>query len=175
MPPTRTFHPLPDPHGDNAPAITKLFLEGGPGTTVLLLPSTLYNLATVINFSHPSTTLATVGYPSFETGKQAVLETRGEKESSAILMHNLSNTALKRVHIRGCRGWGRRKPESKEEEERLRREGKLGWVEGGGALILMGGPLSEDSVIEGCRLEDPRGWSAVRLSLRKAGCKMGDG
>ncbi|KAL8293491.1 hypothetical protein RQP46_000192 [Phenoliferia psychrophenolica] len=163
MAPTHTFAPLPSPQADNAAAITKLFADGGPGTTVLLLPSTLYNLVTVINFSHPYTTLATVGYPTFETGQQAVLETRGDKESTAVFMLNLSGSALKRVHIRGCRGWGRRKPESKEEEERLRREGRLGWVEGGGALVLMGGQQSEDSLIEGCRLEDPRGWTAVHV------------
>ena len=166
MAPTHIFHPLPNPHDDNAAAITKLFAEGGPDTTVLLLPSTLYNLVTVINFCHPRTTLGTVGYPTFETGKQAILETRGDKEAGAIHMLNLSGTALKRVHIRGCGGWGRRKPESKEEEERLKREGKLGWVEGGAALVLMGGPQSEDSVIEGCRLEDPRGWTAVSWTSR---------
>lgn len=91
-----------------------------------------------------------------------MLETRGEKEAGAVHMYNLHSTALKRVHIRGCRGWGRTKPGSKDEEERLRKEGKLGWVEGGGAMVWMGGPESYDSIVEGCRLEDPRGWTSVR-------------
>ncbi|KAK4703215.1 hypothetical protein P7C70_g3012, partial [Phenoliferia sp. Uapishka_3] len=163
MAPTHTFHPLPSSQADNGAAITKLFQDGGPGTTVLLLQSTLYNLCTPINFCHVNTTLSTVGYPTFDTGKQAILETRGERESQAVNMINLSGTALKRVHIRGCRGWGRTKPESKEEEDRLRREGKLGWVEGGGALVLMGGQQSSDSLVEGCRLEDPRGWTACHV------------
>lgn len=139
MPPTHYFSPLPGPTSatpgsapDNAPAITALFQNGGPGTTVFLTPSATYTLHSVIDLSHDGTTLATAGYPAFETGTQAVLETRGEKEAGAVAMFNKSNTALKRVHVRGCRGWGREKP-SVEEAERLRREeGAMGWVEGGG-------------------------------------------
>lgn len=111
--------------------------------------------------SHDNTTLATQHYPAFETGQQAILETRGEREAGAVHLYNLSNATLKRVHINGCRGWGRRKPESKEEEERLRKAGNLGWIEGGGSLVWMGGPNSHDALVEGCRLEDPRGWTAV--------------
>lgn len=158
---THLFRPLPGTHEDNAVAITNIFKEGGPGTTVLLVQGATYNLHTSIDFTHPRTTLATEGYPTFESGHQAILETRGEKEAGAVNMFNKPEVALKRVHVRGCRGWGRTKPESKEEEERLRKEGKLGWIEGGGALVWMGGPQSHDAVVEGCRLEDPRGWTAV--------------
>ncbi|ORY89615.1 hypothetical protein BCR35DRAFT_350075 [Leucosporidium creatinivorum] len=163
---THLFHPLPgtpSPDNDNGQAITNIFKEGGPGTTVLLVPKATYVLFTSIDFTHARTTLATDGYPTFESGEQAILETRGEKEAGAVNMFNKAEVALKRVHLRGCRGWGRTKPESKEEEERLRKEGKLGWIEGGGALVWMGGPQSHDAVVEGCRLEDPRGWTAVHV------------
>lgn len=169
MAPVYTFHPLPDRAADNGAAITALFVSGGPGTTVLLLPSTIYNLLTPVVFSHHRTTLATVGYPTFESGKQAILETRGEKESGAIVMYNFSEVALKRVHVRGCRGWGRRKPENEAEEERLRKLGGMGWVPGGGALVWCGGPGSSDLLIEGCRLEDPRGWTAVSSDFSMPG------
>lgn len=136
MPPTHYFSPLPhSAEGqvqDNAPAISKLFADGGPGTTVFLRQSALYVLHSVIDLTHPHTTLATEGYPAFESGRQAIVETRGEKEAGAVAMFNKSGCALKRVHVRGCRGWGRTKP-SDEEAERLRREeGALGWTEGGG-------------------------------------------
>lgn len=167
---THLFHPLPgvpSPENDNGLAITNIFKEGGPGTTVLLVPKATYVLFTSIDFTHGRTTLATEGYPTFESGEQAILETRGEKEAGAVNMFNKAEVALKRVHLRGCRGWGRTKPESKEEEERLRKEGKLGWIEGGGALVWMGGPQSHDAVVEGCRLEDPRGWTAVSPSAER--------
>ncbi|KAK4054094.1 hypothetical protein OIV83_001119 [Microbotryomycetes sp. JL201] len=159
---THVFAPLPH-NQDNGAEITRLFREGGPGTTVLLLQQATYTLTTSIDFSHSNTTLATEGYPDFETGMQSVLETRGDKEAGAVNMFNKNNCALKRVHIRGCRGWGRNKPESKEEEDRLRQQGKLGWIEGGGAMVWMGGPDSHDSIVEGCRLEDPRGWTSVHV------------
>ena len=179
MPPTHYFSPLPTSAGlpgaavpDNGAALTKLFADGGPGTTVFLRPSALYVLLTTVDLSHAHTTLATEGYPAFESGLQAVLETRGEKEAGAVAMFNKSGTALKRVHVRGCRGWGRTKP-SEEEAERLRREeGAMGWVEGGGALVWAGGPEAERQVIEGCRLEDPRGWTAVHITDWANHCKL---
>lgn len=64
----------------------------------------------------------------------------------------------------GNRGWGRESPKSDEEKEKLRKQGALGWIEGGGALILMGGPLSRDCLLESCRLEDPRGWTACHVA-----------
>lgn len=167
---THLFHPLP--HGaENAEAISALFREGGPGTTVLLVPRATYVIHTSIDFVHARTTLATEGYPTFESGEQAIIETRGEKEAGAVNMFNKAEVALKRVHIRGCRGWGRTKPETKEEEEKMRKEGKLGWIEGGGALVWMGGPQSHDAIVEGCRLEDPRGWTAVSC-LRDADLRV---
>ncbi|SCV69866.1 BQ2448_1260 [Microbotryum intermedium] len=166
MAPTHIFHPLANPGlgdgHDNGLALTALFRESGPGTTILLLSATTYPLYSTIDFTHPRTTLATLGYPEFQTGQQAVLETRSEKEAGAINMYNKAETSLKRVHIRGCRGWGRGVP-TDEEKEMWKKEGRLGWIEGGGAMVWMGGPDSHDSVVEGCRLEDPRGWTAVHL------------
>ncbi|KAM0789630.1 hypothetical protein ACM66B_000434 [Microbotryomycetes sp. NB124-2] len=159
---THVFAPLPHDQ-DNGAELSRLFREGGPGTTILLVQKVLYVLTTSIDFSHSNTTLATQGYPAFETGLQSILETRGEKEAGAVNMFNKNNCALKRVHVRGCRGWGRNKPQSKEEEDKLKREGKLGWIEGGGAMVWMGGPDSHDSIVEGCRLEDPRGWTSVHV------------
>lgn len=165
MAPVHHCQPLSG-HGDDAEAITRLFREGGPGTTVLLHQRATYVLRSAIDLVHPDTTLATMGYPDFSTGDQAILETRGDKEATAVNMFNKRNTSLKRVHLRGCRGWGRTKPESDEEIERLKKEGKLGWIEGGGSLVWMGGPDSSDSIVEGCRIEDPRGWTGVSALLR---------
>ncbi|SCZ89674.1 BZ3500_MvSof-1268-A1-R1_Chr9g10546 [Microbotryum saponariae] len=166
MAPTHIFHPLANPGPaeghDNGLALTALFRESGPGTTILLLPATTYPLYSTVDFIHPRTTLATLGYPEFQTGQQAVLETRSEKEAGAINMYNKAETSLKRVHLRGCRGWGRGVP-TDEEKEKWKKEGRLGWIEGGGAMVWMGGPDSHDSIVEGCRLEDPRGWTAVHL------------
>ncbi|GAA5864028.1 hypothetical protein JCM1840_000673 [Sporobolomyces johnsonii] len=175
-PPVVLFRPLPSPSpsNDNGAAITKLFQDGGPGTTVLLVSRAVYPLYSIIDFVHPMTTLATDGYPSFESGNQAILETRGEKEASAVRMFNHPQTALKRVHVRGCRGWGVTPPEQDTEKESLKRDGKLGWLEGGGALVWMGGPDSYDSIVEGCRLEDPRGWTAVHLVDFAQRCKVID-
>lgn len=169
-PPTHIFDPLsysrPDggPGGENGAAISALFAKGGPGTTVLLRPRATYVLYSQIDMSHPGTTLATEGYPDFESGNQAVLETRGENEAGAVLMFNLPRCALKRVHVRGCRAWGSTAP-SDEEKKRWKKEGRLGWIEGGGALIWMGGPEANEQIVEGCRLEDPRGWTCVRSAF----------
>ncbi|GAA6024696.1 hypothetical protein JCM10207_009222 [Rhodosporidiobolus poonsookiae] len=175
-PPTHLFYPLPHPRPgddtDNAVHITNLFRAGGEGTTVLLSPGQVYPLYSLIDLSHPGCTLATAGYPAFETGQQAVLETRSEKEAGAVKLFQLSRTALKRVHIRGCRGWGATPPENDEAKEQARKDGKMGWLEGGGSLVWMGGPGCEDSVVEGCRLEDPRGWTAVHLVDWALRCKV---
>lgn len=169
-PPTHIFDPLPHsrpdggPEHENGAAISALFAHGGPGTTVLLRPRATYVLYSQIDMSHPGTTLATEGYPVFESGNQAILETRGEKESGAVRMFNLPRCALKRVHVKGCRGWGSKAP-TEEEKERWKKEGRMGWLEGGGALVWMGGPEAHEQIVEGCRLEDPRGWTCVRPQL----------
>ncbi|GAA5877195.1 hypothetical protein JCM3774_000113 [Rhodotorula dairenensis] len=167
-PPTHVFDPLPCPRPDggeqheNGAAISRLFREGGPGTTVLLRPGKTYVLYSQVDLSHPGTTLATEGYPEFSTGQQAILETRGEKEAGAVRLFQLPRTALKRVHVRGCRGWGPKAP-TPEEAEKWKKEGRLGWIEGGGALIWAGGPEAYEQTIEGCRIEDPRGWTGLHL------------
>lgn len=171
-PPTHIFDPVPDPRPDggieheNGAAISKLFADGGPGTTVLLRPKATYVLYSQINLRHAGTTLATLGYPEFESGEQAILETRGEKEAGAVRLFQLPRAALKRVHVRGCRGWGVTNP-TPEEAERWKREGRLGWIEGGGALVWAGGPEACEQIIEGCRIEDPRGWTGVRLDVSR--------
>ncbi|POY70998.1 hypothetical protein BMF94_5923 [Rhodotorula taiwanensis] len=168
-PPTHIFDPIPGsrpdggPQHENGAAISKLFSDGGPGTIVLLRPTKTYVLYSQIDMAHPGTTLATLGYPEFSTGQQAILETRGEKEAGAVRMFQLSRTALKRVHVRGCRGWGVTSPTPEEAERWKREEGRLGWIEGGGAMIWAGGPEACEQIIEGCRLEDPRGWTSVHL------------
>lgn len=169
-PPTHLFDPVPDPRPDggdrheNGAAISRLFREGGPGTTVLLRPGQTYVLHSQVDLSHPGTTLATEGYPEFSTGRQAILETRGEKEAGAVRLFQLPRTALKRVHVRGCRGWGPKAP-TPDEAEKWKKEGRLGWIEGGGALIWAGGPEAYEQTVEGCRIEDPRGWTGVRPTL----------
>ncbi|GAA5876616.1 hypothetical protein JCM16303_003600 [Sporobolomyces ruberrimus] len=165
QPPTHVFHPLsnPSPSNDNGLAISQLFREGGPGTTVFLVQRATYPLYTAIDFSHHSNNLATQGYPTFDSGNQAILETRGEKEAGAVKMFNLPRTTMKRVHLRGCRGWGTTPPTTDEEKEKMKREGKMGWLEGGGALVWMGGPQAYESCVEGCRIEDPRGWTGLHL------------
>ncbi|GAA5824404.1 hypothetical protein JCM11251_000407 [Rhodosporidiobolus azoricus] len=172
-PPVHVFRRPHDPSPSNDPgaAITRLFQEGGEGTTVLLERGVTYHLYSQIDLSHPGTTLATEGFPSFESGEQAILETRGEKEAGAVKMFNLPKTSLKRVHVRGCRGWGATLP-SEEERERGKKEGRLGWIEGGGSLIWMGGPQSFESTVEGCRIEDPRGWTGVHLVDFAQRCKV---
>lgn len=164
-PPTHLFHPLsnPSPSNDNGVAISQLFRDGGPGTTVFLVPKAVYPLYSAIDFSHHSTNLATQGYPTFESGNQAILETRGEKEAGAVKMFNMPRTTLKRVHLRGCRGWGATPPTTDQEKEKLKKEGRMGWLEGGGALVWMGGPEAYESTVEGCRIEDPRGWTGLHL------------
>lgn len=167
-PPVHVFHPVPHPgpggpETDAGVAISQLFQAGGPGTTVFLVPRALYTLYSSIEMSHPGTTLATQGFPSFESGDQAVLETRAEKESVAVRMLNLGRTAVKRIHFRGCRGWGAKAP-TDEEKERWKGEGRMGWLEGGGPLVVMGGPQAHEQMLEGCRLEDPRGWTGVSCS-----------
>ncbi|BGP49235.1 hypothetical protein JCM10450v2_005118 [Rhodotorula kratochvilovae] len=167
-------HPAPGaPDSDAGAAISQLFQSGGPGTTVLLLPRTLYTLYSAIDLAHPGNTLATQGYPSFDSGDQAVLETRGENEATAVRMFNLDRCAVKRVHLRGCRGWGAKNP-ADDEKERWRREGRMGWLEGGGPLILMGGPEAHDQIVEGCRIEDPRGWTGVHLVDFAQRCRVID-
>lgn len=166
-PPVHTYHPPshPAPGGpdtDAAAAISQLFHAGGPGTTVFLVPRTLYTFYSSVDMAHPGTTIATLGFPSFDSGDQAVVETRADNESVAVRMINLDRTAVKRIHFRGCRGWGPKAP-SDDEKERWKREGRMGWLEGGGPLVVMGGPQAQEQILEGCRLEDPRGWTGVRL------------
>jgi len=162
-PPTHLFRPLsnPSPSNDNGAAISQLFRDGGPGTTVFLVPKAVYPLYTAIDFCHHSTNLATQGYPTFQSGNQAILETRGEKEAGAVKMFNMPRTTLKRVHLKGCRGWGVTPPTTDDEKEKMKSEGRMGWLEGGGALVWMGGPEAYESTVEGCRIEDPRGWTGV--------------
>ncbi|BGP17305.1 hypothetical protein JCM10213_009091 [Rhodosporidiobolus nylandii] len=173
MAPTHHFPPPSSPSPDNDPAqhLTQLFRDGGPGTTVFLARGAVYPLFSQIELTHPGTTLATDGFPAFDSGEQAVLETRGEKEAGAVRMFNLPKTSLKRVHVRGCRGWGAKAP-SEEEKEEWKKQGRLGWIEGGGALVWMGGPEAHDQVLEGCRIEDPRGWTGVHLVDFAQRCKV---
>ncbi|GAA5867321.1 hypothetical protein JCM8547_003306 [Rhodosporidiobolus lusitaniae] len=175
MPPTHLFRPLPSPSPENDPAvsITSLFRSGGPGTVVLLERRGVYPIFSQIDLCHPGSSLATEGYPSFESGEQAVIETRGEKEATAVRLFQYPQTSLKRVHVRGCRGWGATLP-SEEERERGKKEGRLGWIEGGGALVWMGGPEGHEQLVEGCRLEDPRGWTGVHLVDFAQRCKIID-
>lgn len=167
---THVFNPLPgppSPDNDNAVAISNLFANSGPNTTILLQPKGLYVIYSPINFIHSNNHLATHGYPPVHPDyedDQAIIETRGEKESTAVNMHNLVNVSLRRIHIRGCRGWGRINPSPEEANRLSQAEGALGWLEGGGALVLIGGPLGRDSIIEGCRLTDPRGWTACHVA-----------
>ncbi|BGP56075.1 hypothetical protein JCM8202_005225 [Rhodotorula sphaerocarpa] len=176
-PPTHIFDPVSDPRPDggieheNGAAISKLFADGGPGTTVLLRPKATYVLYSQINLRHAGTTLATLGYPEFESGEQAILETRGEKEAGAVRLFQLPRAALKRIHVRGCRGWGVTNP-TPEEAERWKREGRLGWIEGGGALVWAGGPEACEQIIEGCRIEDPRGWTGLHLVDWSQRCRI---
>ena len=162
---THVFAPLEhsSPTNDNAVAISSLFASGGPGTTVLLLDRCIYPIYSPVRLSDKSH-FATQGYPTFESGNQAILSTLGEKEATAVRMFNVSNSSIRNIHVQGNRGWGRHSPSTDEEKEKLRRQGALGWIEGGGALILMGGPLSRDCLLEGCRLEDPRGWTACHVA-----------
>jgi hypothetical protein len=154
-----TFHPLPTPGADNGAALSSLFAAAGPNTTIHLLPSTVYTLQTPVKLHHPHNQLATLGSPSVISGTLAILETRGD-DANAVDMVNIAGCTLRNVHIRGCRGWGRTKP-SEEEAARMKMEGKLGWIEGGAALVLVGGVHGSDAVVRECRLEDPRGWTAV--------------
>ncbi|GAA5913298.1 hypothetical protein JCM8208_005201 [Rhodotorula glutinis] len=177
-PPVHVFHPPshPAPGGpdtDAGQAISHLFQAGGPGTTVFLVPRTLYTFYSSVDMAHPGTTIATQGFPSFESGDQAVVETRGDKESVAVRMINLDRTAVKRIHFRGCRGWGPKAP-SDDEKERWKGEGRMGWLEGGGPLVVMGGPQAQEQILEGCRLEDPRGWTGVHLVDFAQRCRVVD-
>lgn len=40
---------------------------------------------------------------------------------------------------------------------------EMGWLEGGGAIIVIGGWLGKDPVLERCVLTHPRGWSCCHL------------
>lgn len=156
---SRLFHPLPS--GDNGAALTAILAEDGV-QAVLLVPGARYVLQSAIVL-RDGQTLATDGYPSVVSGQQALLETRGEGEAVAVNMFNRSDVTLACVHINGCRGWGRHMPKDDEEKQSMRREGKLGWLEGGGSLVWCGGPESRRARVEGCRLEDPRGWTALHV------------
>ncbi|GAA5987057.1 hypothetical protein JCM11641_007825 [Rhodosporidiobolus odoratus] len=173
MAPTHTFPPphYPSPENDPAVALSQLFRDGGPGTTVFLQRGATYPIYSQVELTHSDTTLATDGYPTFNSGEQAILETRGDKEATAVRMFNLQRTSLKRVHVKGCRGWGAKAP-TEEEKEEFKRKGGLGWIEGGGALVWMGGPEGTDQVLEGCRVEDPRGWTGVHLVDFAQRCKV---
>lgn len=120
-----------------------MFSSGGPNTKVHLLPSQTYVLKSPITLSHDGQEISTLGYPHDDSAK-AILLTRGEKEATAINGFQKNYIKIRNLFIDG-------------------QEETFGHQDGGGALIVIGGPGAQEPVLEKCVLKNPRGWSCCHV------------
>ncbi|KAH8915240.1 hypothetical protein BT69DRAFT_1356832 [Atractiella rhizophila] len=147
----RTFAPQTTPSATSN-ALNDLLRSAGPGTIVHLLPNTTYQLHSPIRFFHPNQELSTFSYPR-ESESYARIVVAGPNQSVALDVTGQDDAVLRNLYIEGNR------------EE-------LGWIEGGGALVIVGGNGVKEPTVQDCILRDPRGWSCLHAVDWCVGAKI---
>lgn len=134
--------------------INALFSEGGPGTKLFLCPGVAYSITGTIVFTAADQELATAGYPSGD--QRATLRIDSEAVATAVQgdCRRCARIALRNLIIDGAR------PEY----------GRVRDPNNAPGLIVIGG--NEGQRITGCRISNPRGFTAVHVREgAKLNCK----
>lgn len=124
--------------------INQLFIDGGPGTKVLLCPLKTYRLTGTIVFTAADQELATYGYPS--GSERAKLIVNAPEIATAIQgdCRRCARISIRSLSIDGNRG----------------KLGRMIDYEASG-LIVIGG--NEGQSITHCAIRDPRGFTAIHV------------
>ncbi|EIW69147.1 hypothetical protein TREMEDRAFT_13370, partial [Tremella mesenterica DSM 1558] len=125
-------------------SINQLFIDGGPGTKVLLCPSKVYRLSGTIVFTAADQELATFGYPT--GSERAILRVESNILATAVQgdCRRCARVSIRSLVIDGNRS-------------------KLGRVVEGEStgLVVLGG--NEGQSIRQCSIQDPRGFTAIHI------------
>jgi hypothetical protein len=128
----------------NYASINQLFIDGGPGTKVLLCPSKTYRVLGTIVFTAADQELATYGYPT--GSERAVLQVAGDV-ATAIQgdCRRCARVAMRNLVIDGNR----------------EKFGRIVDSDAATGLIVLGG--NEGQTVAECWIKDPRGFTAIHI------------
>ncbi|WVR04043.1 hypothetical protein IAU60_001042 [Kwoniella sp. DSM 27419] len=126
-------------------SINQMFVDGGPGTKVLLCPNKLYRLSGSIIFTAADQELATYGYPT--GSERAILRVDGKQTATAI-QGDCRRCA--RVSVRSLIVDGNRQ-----------KLGRMVDNDAATGLVVIGG--NEGQSIKNCWVKNPRGFTAVHV------------
>ncbi|WVQ94408.1 hypothetical protein IAU59_001487 [Kwoniella sp. CBS 9459] len=126
-------------------SINQMFIDGGPGTKVLLCPNKLYRLSGSIIFTAADQEIATYGYPT--GSERAVLRVEGKQTATAIQgdCRRCARVSIKSLIIDGNR----------------KKLGRMGDIDSATGLIVLGG--NEGQSVKNCWVKNPRGFTAVHI------------
>ncbi|WWD16778.1 hypothetical protein CI109_101210 [Kwoniella shandongensis] len=126
-------------------SINQMFIDGGPGTKVLLCPNKLYRLSGSIIFTAADQELATYGYPT--GSERAVLRVEGKHIATAIQgdCRRCARVSIKSLVVDGNR----------------KKLGRMQDSELATGLVVLGG--NEGQSVKNSWLKNPRGFTAVHV------------
>ncbi|OCF45008.1 hypothetical protein I317_01059 [Kwoniella heveanensis CBS 569] len=126
-------------------SINQMFIDGGPGTKVLLCPNKLYRLSGSIIFTAADQEIATYGYPT--GSERAVLRVEGKQTATAIQgdCRRCARVSIKSLIIDGNR----------------KKLGRMGDIDSATGLVVLGG--NEGQSVKNCWVKNPRGFTAVHI------------
>ncbi|WVO17944.1 hypothetical protein L204_105642 [Cryptococcus depauperatus] len=126
-------------------SINQMFVDGGPGTKVLLCPNRLYRLSGPIIFTAADQELATYGYPT--GSERAVLRVEGRDTVTAIQgdCRRCARVSVKNLIVNGNR-------------KKLGRTKNMDLTTG---LVILGG--NEGQSIYNSLITNPRGFTAIHI------------
>ncbi|KAL7420164.1 hypothetical protein Q5752_005130 [Cryptotrichosporon argae] len=135
-------------------SINQMFIDGGPGTKVLLCPRKTYRLSGTVVFTAADQELATYGYPT--GAERAVLRVESPSIATAVQgdCRRCARVGVRSVVIDGSRG----------------KLGRVADVDAATGLVVLGG--SEGQSVRDSWITDPRGFTAIHIREGdKLGCK----
>ncbi|KAL0242265.1 hypothetical protein I308_105894 [Cryptococcus tetragattii IND107] len=126
-------------------SINQMFIDGGPGTKVLLCPNRLYRLSGPIIFTAADQEIATYGHPT--GSERAVLRVEGRNTATAIQgdCRRCARVSVKNLVVDGNR----------------KKLGRMRDFELATGLVVLGG--NEGQTIQNCWIKNPRGFTAIHI------------
>lgn len=126
-------------------SINQMFIDGGPGTKVLLCPNRLYRLSGPIIFTAADQEIATYGYPT--GSERAVLRVESRNTATAIQgdCRRCARVSIKNLVVDGNR----------------KKLGRMRDFELATGLVVLGG--NEGQSIQNSWIKNPRGFTAIHI------------
>ncbi|OXC67162.1 hypothetical protein J008_06983 [Cryptococcus neoformans] len=126
-------------------SINQMFIDGGPGTKVLLCPNRLYRLSGPIIFTAADQEIATYGYPT--GSERAVLRVEGRNTATAIQgdCRRCARVSVKNLVVDGNR----------------KKLGRMRDFQLATGLVVLGG--NEGQSIQNSWIKNPRGFTAIHI------------